>query len=792
MNDKSQHKLTTASKEGNMRHTPIPNVGSGEQSAGNRELSSHIDVDFIDTGEIWNAIRRSRVAIIASVVIFVILGLIYSQILRPVYTAKATIKVTSNKNLVDVGGDVEMLIDQSWVEENTAKVRLLSIDLGGQVIRDAELDNTPEYLGQLGQFRIPFLSSKKSGRLSRIDQTSQPAEVTKVDLTTGDSVSNFNSMAGAIYASNISSVHIESTNLLELSFSSFDPNNAAKVLNQIAKTYNELEEREERLQSQIALDRLNDELVVVQKRLRDSERKLTDYSRRADIADIEGTNNFSEREIASLQEELLLIKSRRRAIEVTKHSENDEARRADSNLLADDSFRLRELETQLDRMLIERDKLAQTFSNKYPSLRELNLQIRTIQAQINQQRQSQKISRSDELENTRDRELEIRTEIAAKQRQLLNLKDRSVEYNILKREWDSNKIVYDALLDKVKRAGLASNLMRKTMTLIQPASVPRNKSFPNTNKYVFSMASIGLILGLALAFFRHLRDRRFKSIESLERYANLPVMGVIPMIRSNEHVKRQNIALQTSNNPQGLLAESYRSLCTNIIYSANAADIAEEADARVIMVTSSEPAEAKTSSVINLASAMAISGYRTVILDFDLRRPTLHKVFGLQRSPGVTDRVTNTDQQINIRGAAQENLYLVSAGGAVSNSVKVLESSECRKMVNDLKPNFDFILIDSPPVLGLADSVILSQYADLVLMTVDLGKSNRSVLGNALTRLTRVDSPLTGLIVTKFLKEQVSDYRYGDAYYDYMYQYQDTDELPNPSKKISLIRGKKA
>ena len=718
-----------------------------------------LEDDLIDTGRLWRVISRYRKLIFAWVVIFGISAFIYSLLLRPMYTAISIARVNSNTSIVSVGNDVEGAIGGNggvnWKATATSINILMGASIGKELVRDLDLAGDPEFTGALTQRRlIPRLGTLPAGVRNFFSSgVSQQAKPGKFDEQTLGK-------AASIYSSNVVVEEIDGTNLIQVSYKSFSPETAAKVVNNVVDTFNRVESEEQRATALSAQEILNFELENVQQKLQLSERKITEFSRKTGILDIEGSNNIVSGQVLSISEVLLATQRERRELEILiTNAKNAEDRGVLPSLLKNE--RITQLQSELARLGSEYQQISAVFKEDFPKLKALESQMQRLEADIGTAADSAIATLLAEYKILVDKERALTQDLDTSNSEMLDLKDRSIAFNVLKREWESNKNLYEGLLEKVKRAGLAANLKTSSMTLLEAAPPPRSSSYPNIPKNVIVAMSVGGMFGLAGAFFMALGDRLLRSITDVEDYTQLPVLGVIPTIVALDGdvaVTRSHVAMITHTNPNDPAAESFRSFRTSLLYARPGEDL------NIIMVTSSGPSEGKTSSIVNLATTYAKSEKRVLLIDFDLRKPALHTIMGVSRGPGVTDAlVTGT---ANVRKTTIPNLYILTAGTNCPNPSEVLESFACRNLVSKVKDSFDIVLLDSPPIMGLADALIISQYVKTLTLAVDIEQTNKDVLKSAMNRLHRVNAPISGVLLTRYSADSTDDYGYHYSNYN--------------------------
>jgi len=343
------------------------------------------------------------------------------------------------------------------------------------------------------------------------------------------------------------------------------------------------------------------------------------------------------------------------------------------------------------------------------------------------------------------------------------MKEKGIQYNILKREADTNRELYKGLLMRMKEAGVSAGITASNIQIVDPAELPTSPYKPNKKQNLLLAAVVGLFLGVGLAFFFEYLDNTIKTPEDLEQWIRLPSFGMVPEI-SNGRRKRLDkgvcypVELVTHGHPKSMLSEAYRSIRTSILLSSS------EEPPKKITVTSPNLGEGKTTTVINTAIALSQMGARVLIIDADMRKPRVHKIFNHENGTGLSTFLSRHGHLVSIiKKSEVPNLFYIPCGPIPPNPSELLGSNLFRKMLDALEPRFDHILIDSPPVLGFADAIILSNCVNGVILTVLGGKTPRETLRRAKEALQQTNTRILGVVINRV------DIRRSDGYYYYHY-----------------------
>jgi succinoglycan biosynthesis transport protein ExoP len=368
--------------------------------------------------------------------------------------------------------------------------------------------------------------------------------------------------------------------------------------------------------------------------------------------------------------------------------------------------------------------------------------------------------------------------------------EKSIQYGILKREVDSTRQLYDAMLQRLKEASIAAAMRASNIRVVDTARAPLSPYKPDATRNSALGVLAGLFLGVALVVMRERADRSIQEPGDSTFYLNLPELGVIPSAQAARHrlyyLRRKQIGepaapaetgLVKSDGPDrvelaswqhkpSLVAESVRAILTSILFSGDNGN-----RPRVLVVTSGSPKEGKTTVVSNLAIALAEVHQRVLLIDGDMRRPRLHEIFGVGNERGLSDILKENVAlaESGVAGAIQEtklaNLFLLPSGPASNSASTLLFSRQMPGLLKDLQRQFDSILIDTPPMLQMPDARVLGRLADAVLLVIRAGHTTRDAAMAARQRFEEDGTPVLGTILNDWDPKSSGGSYYG--YYKY-------------------------
>ena len=399
---------------------------------------------------------------------------------------------------------------------------------------------------------------------------------------------------------------------------------------------------------------------------------------------------------------------------------------------------------------------------------------------------------------------ELKGELQATRDQVKGLASKELELERLTRNFEYEQKTYEGWKERAISMRFSEESKIPDVSIIDTASPPQSPVSPNKLLNAFVGALVGLMAGISFTFLIESLQTSLRTIEEVENFTKLPVLGTIPYLpikedkekswqrllykKKRDKLSRLREQLIIHYSPRSPIAESYRSLRTGIQSAAL------KKGHKLLLVTSTGPGEGKSITCANLALTCAQAGYRVLLVGGDLRRPILYKLFGLKREPGLADCLTGTAKWENVlrtivdilvetteweeilRMPGLDNLKIITCGHLPLNPAELLGSQETKSLVEELKANFDFILFDSPPVLPIADAAILGPRLDGVILVYQTGKVARDALRRAKEQLESVGSSIKGIVLNNTTREMEAY----PAYYYHRYKYYGKEKEEEP------------
>ncbi|HEY8716680.1 MAG TPA: polysaccharide biosynthesis tyrosine autokinase, partial [Candidatus Acidoferrum sp.] len=366
-----------------------------------------------------------------------------------------------------------------------------------------------------------------------------------------------------------------------------------------------------------------------------------------------------------------------------------------------------------------------------------------------------------------------------------------VEYNILKREAEANKVLYDGMLTKLREAGVSAGLKSSNIRIVDPAMIPSGPSRPAKGRNIALSLIVGLLGGIGLALVREYLDNTVKSPDDIETLSRLPSLAVVPQFTnsngngtrgkkqkllpgfsSNGHERKMELVAQ--HLPKSQMSEAFRALRTSLLLSR------ADHPPQVILVTSALPREGKTTAAANLAVTLAQLGDRTVIVDADLRKPGVGRLLDMTGSgyAGLSSYLAGASSLdlVTVPHPTIPNLAAIPTGPLPPNPADLLSSHKLSEAIAELRTKFKFVVIDSPPVMAATDAVILSVQTDGVLLVVRSGETPKEAFTRMRDLLVSVKCNILGVVLNA-VDASAPDYYYSYRYYPYSYGYGPQQDL---------------
>src|SRR5262249_17219442 len=441
--------------------------------------------------------------------------------------------------------------------------------------------------------------------------------------------------------------------------------------------------------------------------------------------------------------------------------------------------------------------LLNQYGPNFPKVKRIESQLQEIDNLIDKEKRNILESLGNEYNAARQREGLLGEALNEQKIEVNQMASIMVEYNILKRDAEGYKTMYDGLLTKLKEANLAAGLKSSNIRWVDPAMIPSTPTRPAKSRNIALSFLVGLVGGIGLALLREYLDNTVKTPDDVETLARLPSLAVVPAFTDENGTSRKSRLLGASVNghekrielvaqhlPKSQMSEAFRALRTSLLLSQAGHP------PQVILVTSALPREGKTTAAANLAVTLAQLGDRTLLIDADLRKPGIGRLLNLTdgKYAGLGSYLAGVSSldSVTVPHPSIPNLVAIPTGPLPPNPADLLSSHKLADAIGQLRREYKFIVVDSPPIMAATDAVIVSVQADGVLLVVRSGETPKEAFTRARDLLTNVKCRLLGVVLNA-VDSTAPDYYYSYRYYPYSYGYgpQEAAELYSSSDERS-------
>jgi succinoglycan biosynthesis transport protein ExoP len=704
----------------------------------------------VDEGlhEYWKIIRRHQGTVLLVAFSGALMGFLSTLPETPIYQAHATVEVRG-------------------VNENFLNMKDVNPDSGGYMDPSFDILTQVRILesGSLRQRTARKLAAKKPASFT---YPTNRLMAWKKALGIGNSKPVTWEQAVAMAAGSATARVAGNTRIIDVSSDSADPEIAAEAANTLVNEFIDQSLESRLATSTLTSEWLSKQLEELKINLEKSEDQLQSYASSVGLqltGDSSGKDgqkeNVSEEKFRQLQAELLRAQAER----VATQSKYELASSASADSLPQvlDDPSLREYQTRLADLRRQLAELGTSLTPANPRVQKVQAQMTELEDSLEKERHNvvSRITNDFRISERRERLISVEYE-----KQLLVVGDqagKAIHYNVLKREVDTNRQIYEAMLQKVKEASIASAIRASGYRMVDPAQPPGEPYRPDPARSATLGAMGGLVVGIIVVMVRERADRSLQQPGDTAMYLNIPELGVIPSekaassrrlygygqsaISNGQGVQAANgsLSLATLKPKSGLLTESFQTVLTSILFSNGNGDTPQ-----VLVITSANPSEGKSLVASSLAAALSEINQRVVLIDADMRRPRQHEIFHLSNERGLSDLLKEKDDRFELAALQQTGLpglCFLASGPPVAHASNLLHSPRLGELIRALRCEFDTVIIDTPPMLHLADARVMGQYCDGVILVVRAGKTTRDAALAAMGKFREDGTPVLGTVL---------------------------------------------
>ena len=726
----------------------------------------------IDIRDYLRVIMKRRWTVITFFAILVITVAIHTFTATPMYEATTRLIIDKeNPNVVSI--QEVMAIDASGTDYYQTQYKIIeSRTVAREVIRRLHLEESEEFFPREKDDLISNLKrSIKETAMFWKDSVVSLLRTEREAITPEESEGfEPDSPLVSKFIDRIDVNPIRNSRLVDVGFQAKDPVLAAKIVNALAKAYID-QNLETKLRAvQDAVRWLHNRIEEERKRVGKAEHALLRYKEKHSIvtdfsSDIE---KITAQKLAEMNTQLVEVESKRVEAE-TRYKQAmalvgtpdmlDSIPEVLNNELIRD---IKSMEVELYKRMSE---LSKKYGQRHPRMVAIASELNTLQKRRTQEVNRVINSLRNEYKVALAKENSLKAALAKQKKESLELNKKAIEYGVLRREAESARQMYELLIKRFKETSLTEDMRTGNIRIVDRAEAPKQPVKPKKGLNILLAVIVGLVAGVGLAFFFDYLDNTIKIPEDVKQHLKIPYLGPTPLFSTERRGNPEddtNPELVTLHSSKSTASESYRGIRTSILFSS------AESAPQVILITSAGPREGKTITTANLAVTMAQASSKVIVLDCDMRRPEMHKIFGVAKDRGISNLLVGTsDAGEAIFHTRVPNLDVIPCGPIPPNPSEMLGSARMTTLLNDLRKRYAHILIDSPPSTAVTDAAVLSKCADGVVLVIRAGDTAREIVKNGIDQLGGVGAHILGAVLNGVDMGRNSYYYY--QYYSYYY-----------------------
>jgi capsular exopolysaccharide synthesis family protein len=668
---------------------------------------------------------------------FFVLGGVRGAMKTPLYSSTARIQIDREPGKIIEGGSTSPSEEGGTEFLRTQYEILKSRAMAERVVSALRMQEDGNFVKTIDISPLGLLTGSKNGQ--------------------GPTTPDFQDRAVSKVMASVTISPVVQSRLVDLTYLDSNPVRAQQVANAYAEAYVASTVDKRFQANSYAKTFLEDQIKQLQMRLEGSEKALLDFAEREKMVEVTEKSSIAENNLAAANTAIgQLISERIKNEQLWKQVEKATAISL-PQLLSNHVIDL--LRGQRKALETEYQEKLENFKPSYPAMVQIVNKIKEVDRQIASEVATIRNSLKAAYESSLSEESEMKARIETLREEVLKLQKKGIQYNVLKREVDTNRGLYNSLLQRYKEVDIAGGIGTSNVFIVERAALPSAPSEPNIPRYLIIALAMGFGLGVTCAIILEMLDDRVRSPEEMEQISGLTTLGIIPRPEEGQ-------AGDALIDPRSSISEAYRSFATALQFST------ETGLPRSIAVTSAGPGEGKSTTVLAIARHFAQMGLRVLLVDGDLRKPSLHAKQGLDNSIGFSNFLTGASMPPEvIQKTHYPNLAFMASGPLPPNAADLLSGTRIYSLISLGSEVFDLIIFDAPPLLGLADAQLIASATAATIFVVGAGDQRRGMIRSALRRLHLARVNVLGSVMTKFHAKTVG-YAYSYSYkYSYGYSY---------------------
>ena len=701
-------------------------------------------------------------------VVLIVLGLVFFATLvttftaTPIYTASSDVLIERSKKSSELeyqyySYEPEFLDTQSEI--------IRSVNVARKVVDKLKLAT---------QYRHYFLEEKKdgfslirtirqtvSGAVSSVrifladdkDTLSKPKDL----LDTLQPVSDEDIITGIIQGG-LRVTPLKNTKIVTISYADKNPAVAKLVADAVVQAYIDELLEIKLATSNYSLKWMNTKAAEERDKLEKSERELQEYMRQNDLVTVENKLTVLPQKLSDVGLQLSKAETEEKELQDLLNQINtviDSPDRLETIPIFASSEVLKAIRERIYKANQNIQDLSKKFGKRHPSMVKANDELRILKDERRFEIERIVSSVKNSLALATSKKKSLQELLSSTKTEMLDLNERFVQYSIMKREVDSNRLVYDTLQAGIKKEGVTEQSQSVNVWVVKPADLPKAPTKPNKKRNLLIGLILGLFSGVGLAFFIDYLDNTIRQPKDLEGRFGVTVLGAVDELRGES----QDIETFIKKQPLSPTAECYRLIRTGLLLSS------AEHPPKTMLVTSMEAQDGKSTTTVNLARTLAQGGNSVLIVDCDLRRPRIHSLLGIDNSVGLSRFLAGNCGPDIVFQVPEEDIFLVPSGPVPPDPAELLGSRKMKELIDQMQEQFDFVLLDSPPIQSVTDSLALSQFVSGTVLVVRAGKTTYESLDAGLKKLRAINSRILGFVLNGVMEQASGRHYYGYSSY---------------------------
>ena len=703
----------------------------------------------------WQVIKNRKNVVLTFFIITVVTVALYSFLATPVYEASTQILVEENQPPLSTGKIVFPTYDPEFFETQAQIIKSKNVAL--KVVELLNLDQTYEsFFPKKERFSlkkaiITPIKEFFEGLLKEQDET----DLKKAAKSKKEEIAE-------MIIANLEVSPVEESRILEIRFRSTNPEFAALVANTIAEAY-----KEEMMAIQMntvgyAIKWMTKKADEIKKRLAQSEHTLQEFMKKNDIVTIKDRIMIQPQKLADLSAKLSQAIAERKELEAI-YNKVVNLKQSGGNLETIPDIatnkNIQEINTEILKSEQQIAQLSQKYGKKHPVMKKALSDLRALRIKKYRELRTIVALIKNQYELAKMKEKNLKRALDEAKSEVQDLNEKFIQYGILKRDVDTNRALYEALVISMKEKGITEESQRVNVWVTNKADIPETPVKPKIARNILLAMVLGLFGGVGLAFFLEYLDNTITDPERVQKRLGLSTLGIIERLELDDPKEVYKGILRHS---QSAFAEGFRAIRAALLLSS-AGQVPDK-----VLITSVNPSEGKTTASTNLSMALALANHKVLLIDADMRKPMVHKVLGIENSKGLSTYLAGLDDKPNIKKLDELSLYILPSGPIPPNPSELLSSAKMEDLLTKALKQFEIIILDSAPILSASDAIVLSKLASGTIIVGKAGATTFDDLSKGLEHLKKVNAKILGMIVNDVDPEKHPYYySYYKGYYAY-------------------------